>query len=82
MFNYTVSSKAARIAGREATAAGFAEKNTRLDAEQEVSRGADAWRHVYNLIECLGPSKILVQKFMSLTNTKLAAEAKLVRSHH
>jgi hypothetical protein len=54
-FNFMESSKAARTAGRGATAAGLAERNTRLDAEQVVSGGPDAWRHVYNLLRCPGP---------------------------
>jgi len=49
-FNYMESGKAARTVGRGATAAGLAERNTRLDAEQVVSGGPDAWRHVYNLM--------------------------------
>ncbi len=54
-FNFIESSKAARTAGRGATAAGLAERNTRLNAEQVVSGGPDAWRHVYNLLRCPGP---------------------------
>ena len=54
-FNHMESSKASRTAGRGATAAGLAERNTRLDAEQVMSGGPDAWRHVYNLMRCPGP---------------------------
>jgi hypothetical protein len=53
--NYAESSKAARTAGRGATATQLAERNARLDAEQVVSGGPDAWRHVYNLLRCPGP---------------------------
>lgn len=53
--NFMESGKAARTAGRGATAAGLAERNTRLDAEHLLSGGPDAWRHVYNLLRCLGP---------------------------
>jgi hypothetical protein len=49
------SSKASRTVGRGATAAGLAERNTRLDAEQVVAGGPDAWRHVYNLLRYPGP---------------------------
>jgi hypothetical protein len=45
-FNYMESNKA----GRGATAAALAERNTRVDAEQAVSGGPDAWRRVYSLM--------------------------------
>ncbi len=54
-FNYTESNKASRTAGRGATAAALAERNTRLDTEQAVSGGPDAWRQVYSLMRCPGP---------------------------
>jgi hypothetical protein len=54
-FNYIESGKMDRTAGRGATAAGLAERNARIDAEQVVSGGPDAWRHVYNLMRCPGP---------------------------
>ncbi|PQE31101.1 Short chain dehydrogenase reductase family protein [Rutstroemia sp. NJR-2017a WRK4] len=54
LFNYTESSKASCTAGRGATAAALAERNTRIDAEQAHSGGPDAWRHVYNLLRCPG----------------------------
>jgi hypothetical protein len=53
-FNYMESSKASRTARRGATAAALVERNTRLDAEQAVSGGPDAWRHVYSLMRCPG----------------------------
>jgi len=49
------SSKASRTTGRGATAAGLAERNTRLNAEHVVSGGPDAWRRVYSLMRCPGP---------------------------
>ncbi len=55
LFNYTESNKALRTAGRGATAAALAERNTRVDAEQALSGGPDAWRHVYSLMRCPGP---------------------------
>lgn len=45
-FDYMESSKTARTAGRGATAAGLAERNTRLDAGQVVSGGPDATSEV------------------------------------
>ncbi|KAK3934333.1 hypothetical protein QBC46DRAFT_83014 [Diplogelasinospora grovesii] len=54
-FNYVESGKTARTAGRGATATQLAERNIRLDAEQVVSGGPDAWRQIYNLLRCPGP---------------------------
>jgi hypothetical protein len=53
--NYVESGKTARTAGRGATATQLVERNAQLDAEQVVSGGPDAWRHVYNLFRCPGP---------------------------
>ena len=53
-FSYVESGKTARNAGRGATATQLAERNVRLDAEQAVSGGPDAWRQVYNLLRCPG----------------------------
>ncbi len=50
-FAYVESGKTARNAGRGATATQLAERSVRLDAEQAVSGGPDAWRQVYNLFE-------------------------------
>ena len=55
LLNYVESGKTARTAGRRATATQLAERNARLDAEQVVSGGPDAWRQVYNLLQCPGP---------------------------
>jgi hypothetical protein len=52
-FNY-IESKAARTAGRGATAAQLAERSDRLDAEQAVLDRPAAWRHVYSLLRCPG----------------------------
>jgi hypothetical protein len=54
-FSYVESGKTARTARRGATASQLAERNDRLEAEQVVSGGPDAWRHVYNLLRCPGP---------------------------
>ena len=53
-FSYVESGKTARNAGRGATATQLAERSVRLDAEQAVSGGPDAWRQVYNLLRCPG----------------------------
>ncbi len=46
LFNYTDSSLASRTAGQGATAAGLAERNTPLDAEQVLFGRPDTWRQV------------------------------------
>ena len=52
-FNYMESGKAARTAGRGATATQLAERDVRLDAEQVASGAPDAWRQVYTVFRCL-----------------------------
>lgn len=54
ILNYVESSKTARTVGRGATATQLAERNSRLDAEQEVSGVPDIWRHVYGIFRCPG----------------------------
>ncbi|KAK5661879.1 hypothetical protein OQA88_9987 [Cercophora sp. LCS_1] len=54
-FNYMESGKAARTAGRGATATQLAERDARLDAEQVASGAPDAWRQVYTILRCLEP---------------------------
>jgi hypothetical protein len=49
----------ARSAGRGATATQLAERDARLDAEQVVSGGPDAWKHVYTFCDALGPRAIV-----------------------
>jgi hypothetical protein len=55
LMNYVESGKTARTAGRGATATQLAERDARLDAEQVVSGGPDAWRYVYTFLRCPGP---------------------------
>jgi hypothetical protein len=60
LMNYVESGKTARTAGRGATATQLAERDARLDAEQVVSGGPDAWRHVYiPFCDALGPRAIV-----------------------
>jgi hypothetical protein len=52
--NY-VESKAARTAGRGATATQLAEMNDQVDAEEAVLDRPAAWRRVYRVLRCPGP---------------------------